>query len=89
MQVVNCLCRLEQLNTENKQCCRALVKDLVTLGDIDGYASWRLKEAAALSDLVQRRLHHLQNPEDCKTAKKLICNLNKVETCPSVSSTAL
>lgn len=57
---------------------RALLKDIATLGELDGYAGWRLKEAAELSDLVQRRLYYLQNPADCKTAKKLVCNLNKV-----------
>lgn len=35
-------------------------------------------ENVALSDLIQRRLKYLQNPKDCKTAKKLVCDLNKV-----------
>ena len=30
-----------------------------------------------LSDLMQRRLHHLQNPSDCASARKLVCSLSK------------
>jgi glycoprotein 6-alpha-L-fucosyltransferase len=48
------------------------------LSKVDGYADWREKEAQDLSDLVQKRLHNLQNPTDCATARKLVCNLNKV-----------
>lgn len=48
------------------------------LSKVDGYADWREKEAQDLSDLVQKRLHNLQNPPDCASARKLVCNLNKV-----------
>ena len=43
----------------------------------DGHDSWRASESRALSDLVQKRLRALQNPEDCSKAKKLVCKLNK------------
>lgn len=43
----------------------------------DGYEAFRHKEARDLSDLVQKRLHFLQNPPDCSTAKKLVCKINK------------
>lgn len=43
----------------------------------DGYESFRHNEAKALSDLVQKRLHFLQNPPDCSKAKKLVCKINK------------
>lgn len=56
----------------------SLLHDLDHLAEVDGYEAWRFKEASALSDLVQRRLHYLQNPEDCSKAQKLICRLNKV-----------
>lgn len=39
---------------------------------------WREKESNDLSNLVQERFKHLQNPPDCKSAKKLVCSLNKV-----------
>ena len=43
----------------------------------DGHDGWRAAESRALSDLVQKRLRALQNPEDCSKAKKLVCKLNK------------
>ncbi|XP_065201965.1 alpha-(1,6)-fucosyltransferase [Planococcus citri] len=56
---------------------RSIVKDINDLEEVDGYKEWRLNENEELSNLVQRRLHYLQNPKDCKTAKKLVCDLNK------------
>lgn len=41
------------------------------------HRQWREKEHNELSQLVQRRIHKLQNPKDCASAKKLICQLNK------------
>ncbi|XP_030030033.2 alpha-(1,6)-fucosyltransferase isoform X2 [Manduca sexta] len=56
---------------------RSLISDEEKLPELDGYHEWRQMEAANVSDLVQRRLHYLQNPPDCREARKLICNLNK------------
>nr|XP_045593700.1 alpha-(1,6)-fucosyltransferase-like isoform X1 [Procambarus clarkii] len=53
-----------------------LQHDLRQLSEEDGWSSWREREARALSELVQRRLHRLQNPPDCATAKKLVCSIN-------------
>lgn len=64
-----------RMSTEHK---RSLVNDVDHLRKIDGYEPWRRTEAESLSDLVQRRLKHLQNPEDCSQARKLVCRLNKV-----------
>ena len=44
----------------------------------DGYKEWRESEFKELADIVQKKIYQLQNPADCKTAKKLTCNLNKV-----------
>lgn len=44
---------------------------------LDGYESFRHREAAELSNLVQKRFHHLQNPPDCAKARKLVCKINK------------
>ncbi|KAL0266815.1 UNVERIFIED_CONTAM: hypothetical protein PYX00_009258 [Menopon gallinae] len=55
----------------------SLFKDLYQLGEVDGYASWREAEAHSLAKELERRLKHLQNPKDCSTAKKIVCNLNK------------
>lgn len=38
---------------------------------------WREKMFQELSGLMQRRLHHLQNPKDCASAKKLVCHVAK------------
>lgn len=45
---------------------------------VDGYEEWRQKESQELTNLVQERFKYLQNPEDCDSAKKLVCTLNKV-----------
>ena len=63
------------LGAEHK---RSLLHDVDQLAEVDGYATWREKESNDLSELVQKRFRYLQNPADCKTAKKLICSLNKV-----------
>lgn len=64
-----------QLGAEHK---RSLLSDLDRLRQVDGYEAWRHQEARDLSDLMQRRLHYLQNPKDCANARKLVCKLNKV-----------
>lgn len=67
--------RVMQMANEHK---RSLFNDMDQLQKIDGYEQWRRDEAENLSDLVQRRLKFLQNPEDCSMARKLVCRLNKV-----------
>lgn len=66
---------VKSMTTEHK---RALINDNARLKKIDGYEQWRRDEADNLSELVQRRLNYLQNPEDCSKARKLVCRLNKV-----------
>lgn len=56
---------------------RSLLHDIDKLALVDGYSTWRENEANSLSNLVQERFTYLQNPSDCKTAKKLVCSLNK------------
>lgn len=68
---------LLSLGVEHK---RSLLHDIEQLEEVDGYATWRENEANDLSKLVQARLHYLQNPDNCKTAKKLVCSLNKVRS---------
>lgn len=57
---------------------RSLLNDMNQMREMDGYEQWRQKESKSLSDLVQHRLTALQHPEDCDTAQKLVCRLNKV-----------
>ncbi|KAF5294264.1 hypothetical protein FQR65_LT10850 [Abscondita terminalis] len=55
---------------------RSLINDVNNLGEVDGYSEWREKEISVLSDIVQKRLSYLQNPVNCKSAKKLLCEIN-------------
>lgn len=56
---------------------RSLLLDIEHLSEVDGYGKWREKESESLSNLVQERFSFLQNPKNCKTARKLVCSLNK------------
>ncbi|XP_034105397.1 alpha-(1,6)-fucosyltransferase [Drosophila albomicans] len=68
---------IQQVLLQGAEHKRSLLSDMEHLRRVDGYEAWRHKEASELSDLVQRRLHHLQNPSDCANARKLVCKLNK------------
>ncbi|XP_033097158.1 alpha-(1,6)-fucosyltransferase-like isoform X2 [Anneissia japonica] len=56
---------------------RSILTDLYNISNVDDTGKWKLAAAKALSDKVQRRFYYLQNPVDCDSAKKLVCNLNK------------
>lgn len=49
--------------------------DLGGLERVAGLEEWKAREAAALSQETQRRLELLQNPTNCKAAKKLVCTI--------------
>lgn len=72
--VIKTLARLLEDGADRK---RFILNDLRNLSSLDGLAEWRSREAKELEDIVQKRLYHLQNPKDCKTAKKVVCDLNK------------
>lgn len=57
---------------------RSLLKDITNLAEVDNHLIWRQQESENLSNLIQKRLKHLQNPSDCAKARKLVCDLNKV-----------
>lgn len=69
--------KMQQMLDDTASRKRSLLSDMQKLTELDGYQYWRESEAANVSDLIQRRLYYLQNPADCKEARKLICNLNK------------
>jgi glycoprotein 6-alpha-L-fucosyltransferase len=46
------------------------------LSETDNYDNVRKIQAEDLSRTVQKRLMALQNPTNCESARKLICNLN-------------
>ncbi|XP_042858228.1 alpha-(1,6)-fucosyltransferase-like, partial [Penaeus japonicus] len=39
-----------------------------------GLHAWQENEMKKLSDLIEHRIHTLQNPPDCESAKKILCN---------------
>ncbi|CAI9740361.1 Hypothetical predicted protein [Octopus vulgaris] len=69
--------KLDEVLTNGLEYKRTLISDIDQLRGVDGLDHWREKESQDLADLVQRRLQFLQNPRNCKTAKKLVCNLSK------------
>lgn len=68
---------IEYIKSETLSHAHAVLADLQQMKENDGYEEWRRQEAEDLSDLVQQRLTKLQNPSDCNSAQKLLCNLNK------------
>ena len=56
---------------------KVIMVDLEKLEDYPAFATWKKLTAAELTRLVQKRFYYLQNPENCKAARKLICDLSK------------
>ncbi|XP_041354464.1 alpha-(1,6)-fucosyltransferase-like [Gigantopelta aegis] len=56
---------------------RTLHNDFVSLRNVDNMGQWREQESHNLGELIQKRLHYIQNPKDCSKAKKIVCNLHK------------
>jgi len=64
---------LSELETREQ----VVLNDLERMKENDGHEDWRNQESLDLTNLVQARLKYLQNPENCGSARKLVCNLNK------------
>ena len=69
--------KVEEILTEMETREQVVLLDLEKLKESDGHEDWRQTESKELSALVQARLKYLQNPADCDSARKLVCNLNK------------
>ena len=41
----------------------------------NGFGEWRQTESQELSKKIQNEFHQLQNPQDCNTAKKIVCEI--------------
>ncbi|XP_012939134.1 alpha-(1,6)-fucosyltransferase [Aplysia californica] len=54
-----------------------MLDDFEKLRTASGSEEWRHRRSMELGSLVQRRLAYLQNPKDCESAKKVVCNLHK------------
>ncbi|KAK4882686.1 hypothetical protein RN001_006005 [Aquatica leii] len=55
---------------------RSLANNIEKLTEVDGFNVWRNNEITDLSNIVQTRLHYLQNPLDCENARKLVCTIS-------------
>ncbi len=51
--------------------------ELYNLSISNNYGEWRRNEASSLAERVQQRFMELQNPSDCASKKKIICDLGK------------
>lgn len=51
--------------------------ELYNLSISDNLGDWRQAESKQLSAKIKQKFHKLQNPVDCLSARKLICDLNK------------
>lgn len=49
--------------------------DLWQFRNESGLIEWQREEVEALGDQIQHRIRALQNPEDCESAKKILCNI--------------
>ena len=50
---------------------------MADLERLEAFATWKKLIADELARLVQKRFYYLQNPKNCKAARKLICDLSK------------
>lgn len=55
----------------------SLLGQSAAFSDIDGAEKWREAALATISAKIQSQLDRLQNPNDCTSARSLICHLNK------------
>ncbi|KAK4882688.1 hypothetical protein RN001_006007 [Aquatica leii] len=55
---------------------RTLANNIEKLTEVDGFNDWRNNEITDLSNIVQTRLHYLQNPLNCENARKLVCTIS-------------
>ena len=56
---------------------QSITVDVEKLGVIGGVKQWLDKESKEANSIVDKRLEKLQNPSDCSSAKKLVCDLSK------------
>ena len=67
----------EKFKTDVEQLSLHTMHELEILRDLDGMGTYRETMHRKLSNEVRQRLHKLQNPDDCKKARRLVCTLNK------------
>uniref|UniRef100_A0A915IHY1 Alpha-(1,6)-fucosyltransferase N- and catalytic domain-containing protein n=1 Tax=Romanomermis culicivorax TaxID=13658 RepID=A0A915IHY1_ROMCU len=55
----------------------SLIADNILLSKTDDAWTVRRRELSKIASKIRRRIEILQNPKNCKEAKKILCNLNK------------
>ncbi|KAK6755258.1 hypothetical protein RB195_013935 [Necator americanus] len=55
----------------------SLIATSSNFSDVDAAALWRRNSLQTITDSIQEKIHQMQNPDDCRTAQALICNLDK------------
>ncbi|VDK81492.1 unnamed protein product, partial [Cylicostephanus goldi] len=55
----------------------SLLATAANFSEIEGAGAWRKKSLQAVTNTIQQKIRRMQNPEDCRTAKALVCNLDK------------
>ncbi|PAA85849.1 hypothetical protein BOX15_Mlig000795g1, partial [Macrostomum lignano] len=69
--------RLEGLAESVNEIIRLVGVEGEALAEAGGAADWRRRRLSRLQTELVNRIVKLQNPQQCQSAKKLICNLNK------------
>lgn len=54
-----------------------LIGEIYNLSISNNLGEWRARESSELSAQVMKRIGELQNPADCESSKKIICDLSK------------
>ena len=68
---------LENIISSTQHRHQAIQTDFHHMTMSDGFQEFRDNETKNLSDLIQKRIYTLQNPQSCARARKLVCHLNK------------
>lgn len=68
---------LDSLLAETEDRLRVIEFDLSSFDELGKLTNWREKEAAILTQEVQRRIHALQNPKNCSSTKKIVCRMSR------------
>ncbi|GAB6022444.1 Alpha-(1,6)-fucosyltransferase [Chamberlinius hualienensis] len=69
--------QIDEILEDGAEHRRTIFVDLYNLSRANGRYNWVRREIKDLEGIVERRITALQNPADCDTAKKVVCNLNK------------
>lgn len=67
---------IDQTYLEIIEMSNSINLDVMKLGQVDNASVWRVDQLKNLTDTIQKRIHDLQYPADCKKVKKLKCDFD-------------